>query len=69
MKIEGVPNSDTQITSEMTTTRMSALRVQPKYLIKVIPISILPNPRESIYIVNQVRVINQNGRIGKVLYK
>ena len=59
-KIEGVPNSDTQsqVNSNM-----------PKYLIKVMRMSILPNPRESIYIVDQVRVINQNGRIGKVLYK
>ena len=59
-KIEGVPNSDTQsqVNSNM-----------PKYLIKVMRMSILPNPRESMYIVDQVRVINQNGRIGKVLYK
>ena len=71
MKIEGVPNSDTQITSEMTTTRMLRVhpaRVQPKYLIKVMRMSILPNRFESIYIVDQVRVINQNGRIGKVIY-
>ena len=71
MKIEGVPNSDTQITSEMTTTRMPRVhpaRVQPKYLIKVMRMSILPNRFESIYIVDQVRVINQNGRIGKVIY-
>jgi len=59
-KIEGVPNSDTQsqVNSNM-----------PKYLIKVMRMSILPNRFESIYIVDQVRVINQNGRIGKVLYK
>ena len=87
--IEGGPNSDIQRTSEtafeseMTTTRETAFvmprvaaswPVQPKYLIKVISISIgtafgLPNKFESIYIVKQVRVIDRNGRTGKVLYK
>ena len=59
-KIEGVPNSDTQsqVNSNM-----------PKYLIKLMRMSILPNRFESIYIVDQVRVINQNGRISKVLYR
>ena len=66
-KIEGVPNSDiqSQVNSQMMTTQMTTDRM-PKYLIKVIPISILPNRFESIYIVEQVKrlVHRANEKIG-----
>jgi hypothetical protein len=61
-KIEGVPNSDSQsqVSSRMMTSQM------PKFLIAV-SISQIDEKR-SIYIVNQVKIINQNGRISKVIH-
>ena len=56
-KIEGVPNSDSQ---SQVSSRM------PKFLIAV-SISQIDEKR-SIYIVNQVKIINQNGRISKVIH-
>ena len=78
-KIEGVPNSDSQlqvnsqmITTQMTTDRMPRA-VRPKYLIEVIQISNpsreIPQSPRPIYIVKQVRKIDRNGRISKVLYR
>ena len=60
--IEGVPNLDTQskVSSRMMTSQM------PKFLIAV---SQIDENEKSIYIVNQVKVINQNGRISKVLHR
>jgi|TARA_Y100000296_G_C5173558_1_gene258705 hypothetical protein len=60
--IEGVPNLDTQskVSSQMMTSQM------PKFLIAV---SQIDENEKSIYIVNQVKVINQNGRISKVLHR
>ena len=73
-KIEGMPtwethqreNSENRENREFITIRM------PKFLITV-----LPNPQnnpqnrneESIYIVKQVREIDRNGQISKVLYR
>ena len=73
-KIEGVPNSDSQlqVNSQMITTQMPTDRM-PKYLIEVIQISnpsrVIPQSSRPIYIVKQVREIDRNGRISKVLYR
>ena len=73
-KIEGVPNSDSQlqVNSQMITTQMTTDRM-PKYLIEVIQISNpsreIPQSPRPIYIVKQVRKIDRNGRISKVLYR
>ena len=73
-KIEGVPNSDSQlqVNSQMITTQMPRA-VRPKYLIEVIQISNpsreIPQSPRPIYIVKQVRKIDRNGRISKVLYR
>ena len=73
-KIEGVPNSDSQlqVNSQMITTQMPTDRM-PKYLIEVIQISNpsreIPQSPRPIYIVKQVRKIDRNGRISKVLYR
>ena len=73
-KIEGVPNSDSQlqVNSQMITTQMPTDRM-PKYLIEVIQISNpsreIPQSPRPIYIVKQVREIDRNGRISKVLYR
>ena len=61
-KIEGVPNSDSQSQVEL---RSLSSRM-PKFLIAV-SISQIDEKR-SIYIVNQVKIINQNGRISKVIH-
>ena len=69
-KIEGVPNLDTQSQVSGVSPKL------PKYLIKVISISPYnpyPTPNDEnvspIYIVKQVREIDRNGRISKVLYR
>ena len=72
-KIEGMPTWETHQREniELMTTRIPRA-IRPKFLITV-----LPNPQnnpqnrneESIYIVKQVREIDRNGRISKVLYR
>ena len=74
-KIEGVPTWETHPRENrenigFTTSRIP-MAVRPKFLITVLPNpqnNPQNNPRESIYIVKQVREINQNGRISKVIY-
>jgi hypothetical protein len=77
-KIEGMPiwethprenreNSENRELMDLTTSQM------PKFLITVLPnddkLNPQLNPRESIYIVKQVRRINLNGQISKVLHR
>jgi hypothetical protein len=66
-KIEGVPNSDSQSQVELRSLSSRMMTSQmPKFLIAV-SISQIDEKR-SIYIVDQVKIINQNGRISKVIH-
>jgi len=53
-------DTQSKVSSRMMTSQM------PKFLIAV---SQIDENEKSIYIVNQVKVINQNGRISKVLHR